>query len=1036
MVPPIDQIGEAVVLAIAPFVPRLLNGLGEGAIKRAGSDAYDTAKALYQEIFTKKDSQAAQAALEQWVSQPESEARQQVLQAELTALMEREAALAHSLTDILAAAKLLPAQQSITVERADNSQISIGDGTTLNQTNIYQALSTPKPERTGELSNVPRGSDTFVGRDEPLKALHEQLAEGNAVAITAIQGMGGVGKTELARQYALQYKTAYPGGVCWLRVRDLDVASQIVEFAVEKLHLDPPQDLALNAQVAYCWSHWPGAERVLVVYDDVTDYARVAEVLPPQAERFCLLMTTRQQQLAVTVQPFPIGVLTEAAALELLRQIVGAERTEAELETARAICKWVGYLPLGLELVGQYLRQREVSFAVLLERLEAQRTEARALQNTYEGMTAERGVIAAFELSWQLVDDEAQQIACWLSLFALAPIPWETAESPVAEAEREDWEEGRDALVNLSLLQRLGAGSYQLHQLVREYFQVKLAQREDADEVKRAYCKRMVAIGQQIPDLPTRDLLLKLTPVMPHVAEAATSWHEWLGDEDNELAWPFVAMARSYEGQGAYTQAEPWYEECLKATQNRFGEDHPDVATSLNNLAALYRCQGRYEQARPLYVQALALRRKLLGEDHPDVATSLNNLAALYKSQGRYEQAEPLLIQALALRRQLLGEDHLNVANSLNNLADLYRSQGRYEQAEPLLIQAVALSRKLLGEDHLDVANSLNNLALLYERQGHYDQAEPLYEQALALRRKLLGEDHLDVANSLNNLAALYKSQGRYEQAKLLCVKALTLSRKLLGENHPDVATSINNLAALYESQGHYDQAEPPYVQALTLRRKLLGEDHPDVAASINNLAALYYSRGCYEQAEPLFVQALALRRKLLGEDHPDVATSLNNLAFLCYSQGRYEQAEPLFVQTLALRRKLLGEDHPDVAGGLNNLAFLCYSQGRYEQAEPLYVQALALRRKLLGEDHPDVASSLNNLATLYESQGHYEQTESLYLQAISILMEQLGQEHPNTQAVVNNFVQFIAAVVQVGRQGELSDHPATQHFIESVQSQ
>ena len=239
MVPPIDQIGEAVVLAIAPYIPKLLNGLGEGAIKRAGADAYDTAKALYQEAFTKKGSKAAQAAIEQWASQPESEARQQILQAELTALMEREAALAQSLADILKAAKLLPVQQSITVNEANKSQIGLGDNNTFTQTNIDVVLPTPKPERTGELSNVPRGSDTFVGRDDTLKALHERLAQGNTVAITAIQGMGGVGKTELARQYALQYKTAYPGGVCWLQARDLDVAPQIVEFAAVYLHIEP-----------------------------------------------------------------------------------------------------------------------------------------------------------------------------------------------------------------------------------------------------------------------------------------------------------------------------------------------------------------------------------------------------------------------------------------------------------------------------------------------------------------------------------------------------------------------------------------------------------------------------------------------------------------------------------------------------------------------------------------------------------------------------------------------------------------------------
>ena len=132
-------------------------------------------------------------------------------------------------------------------------------------------------------------------------------------------------------------------------------------------------------------------------------------------------------------------------ALELLRQIVAnasgdasrtttlshrQEESAEDIAAAKAICEWVGYLPLGLELVGQYLRQKpEVTYEKLQSRLKAQRTAARALQKAYPGMTGKLGVIEAFELSWKTLSEEAQDVACWLSLFALAPISWELAES-------------------------------------------------------------------------------------------------------------------------------------------------------------------------------------------------------------------------------------------------------------------------------------------------------------------------------------------------------------------------------------------------------------------------------------------------------------------------------------------------------------------------------------------------------------------------------------------------------------------------------
>ena len=768
-------------------------------------------------------------------------------------------------------------ERNISVQgNVTNGTLISGDGNTVNNT-VIEAI--PKPERTSEASNVPGGgSQTFVGRDEKLAELHERLSSGEVIAITAIQGMGGVGKTELARQYAKQYAASYPGGQCWLQVRELDVASQIVAFAKVYLQIEPPDGLELAEQVAYCWSHWPDGERVLVVYDDVTDYERVAAILPPESGRFVVLMTTRRQHLAVTVEPFEIEVLSEESALELLQQIVGVARTAAELETAKAICEWVGYLPLGLELVGQYLRQKpEVTYEKLQGRLAAQRTAARALQKAYPGMTGKLGVIEAFELSWKTLSEEAQTVAAWLSLFALAPISWELAESEKEEAEKEAFEEGRDALMGRSLLRRLEIGSYQLHQLVREYFLAKLVQREDADALRQSYCKMMVALAQQMPSSPTRELLLRLTPVMPHIAEVTISWQDWPSDEDEELVWPFVAIARFYEGQGSYAQAEPWYVGCLKATQERFGDDHPAVATSLNNLASLYESQGRYKKAEPMYVQSLALRRKLLGEDHPDVADSLNGLALLYHYQGRYEEAEPLYMKGLEITRKLLNEDHLDVAAILNNLAGLYKMQGRYEEAEPLYIKGLEVKLKLLGEDHPNIAISLHNLAGLYASQGRYEEAEPLYIQAITLRRKLLGNDHLDVAASLNNLGRLYERAGRYEEAEPLYMQALVLRRKLLGNDHPNIAISLNNLGRLYASQGRYEEAEPLYMQALVLRRKLLSNGHPDIATSLSDLAKLYENQGRYEEAEPMYVQAIAILNNRLGQNHPNTRTVNNN---------------------------------------------------------------------------------------------------------------------------------------------------------------
>jgi tetratricopeptide (TPR) repeat protein len=707
--------------------------------------------------------------------------------------------------------------------------------------------------------------------------LHEKLQQNERLAITAVKGMGGVGKTELALQYCYQHhkQGTYFGGICWLRAQEQDVGTQIVKFATAQLDLKPLEDLDLLTQLAYCWRHWRKGD-VLIVFDNVTKYQDIAPYLPPREPRFKVLLTTRKE-LGKSVQSFSIDVLDEPQALELLNSLVRDGRIEQQPDDAKALCLWLGYLPLGLELVGRYLaRKPDLSLSEMRERLEEQSLDSKALSKTEEGMTAPLGVQAAIELSWQELDVQAQELACLLSLFAPAPVLWGLVQACLPDRDGEELEDLRDEqLVGLSLLKRTGEGVYQLHQLLREFFREKLDSSAGADELKRVYCRVLVEEAQQIPEVLTKEFVEGVLPVIPHLAEVATTLLLWV--EDENLSWPFVGLGRFYASQGDYAQAQPWYEQCLAVCQERLGEECLDLAKSLNNLAELYCSQGRDEESEPLHKRAMAIWEKELGPEHPDVAISLNNLAELYKSQGRYEQAEPLHKRALAIWEKELGPEHPDVATSLNNLAGLYKSQGRYEQAEPLYKRALAILEKVLGSGHPYVAQSLSNLAGLYRKQNRYERAEPLYERALAIREKVLGPGHSYVAQSLSNLAELYANQGRYDQAEPLHKRALAILEKMRGPEHPDVATSLSNLAGLYRNQGEYDQAELLCERALAILKKTRGLEHPDVATSLNNLAALCYSQGKYEQADPLFMQALEMRKRLLGQEHPDTVAAMQS---------------------------------------------------------------------------------------------------------------------------------------------------------------
>ena len=469
-------------------------------------------------------------------------------------------------------------------------------------------------------------------------------------------------------------------------------------------------------------------------------------------------MATLQQVLDTNFVESSPNVLSLEEAWELLTELVGTTRIAQNDLWARKLvsilCEWLGYMPLGLELVGLYLAENpNLSLREMLKQLQALLPEEDAIDPSERSMQltlskAQRGVKAAFELIWQELDPITQHIAEFLSLFAPTVIPWQLVESASVQLSwiKVDFNQAKQQLYKWQLIQSVEASKdyYKLQPLIREFLQSKLAASEQADKFKRAYIETMVLTAQQIPDSPTRKPIELVKDTIPHLVEVIQTLTDVVRDE--ELLWLCDRIGNFYKNQRLYELAKPWFVKCLYLARTRLGNDHPDVATSLNNLAGLYYAQERYPEAEHLYLQALKLRKRFLGTHRPEVATALNNLAGLYYAQGRYQEAEPCYLEALKLRKRFLGSNSPDVATALNNLGLLYYAQGRYQEAEPLYLEALELRKSLLGNNHFDVATTLNNLASLYDAQGRYGEAESLLLEALDVSDRVLGINH---ANTL-----------------------------------------------------------------------------------------------------------------------------------------------------------------------------------------------------------------------------------------------------------------------------------------------
>jgi len=646
--------------------------------------------------------------------------------------------------------------EGVVIEQGEKTRDKVEEEHEKTRTAIIAEINkTPLPTSHSPLptpTNLPlyrRTVPKFVGRDVAMRELTALVADCETVAIAAaVSGMGGLGKTELAWQWAnQQYEAgAFPGGVVWLDLAAGNPGEQLVLFYQTEFNAEMPEGLTdLGQRVAYCWQHWRRPGAVLVVLDDVVR-VRDGEGLKlfGPGGRFRVLWTTREEWSGV--KKYPLDQLSDEAARELLASYLeGAARLEAEPEAVERLLRWFEGLPLGLELAARYLAMDE--FLTIADYLKELHFTHESLAEKPEEMGYPHGIEAALALSWGRATAAAQGLALRLGLYGAAPIP-------LTAAEQGEWREPLKGLVNLNLLEREAADRVRFHPLVRQFVRGRLP--EDGDGLRREVAGAIVAQGKRIEQRFTMEQARDYAPWIPHLEEVAAVLLPWVADE--EVIDPLTRITWYYQGQGLYTAAEPWKVQCVEVARARLGNQHPDTATSLNNLALLYKSQGKNGEAEPLFLEALAIDRANLPPNHPDLATHLNNLAGLYESQGKNGEAEPLYLEALAIARANLPPNHPDLATHLNNLAGLYESQGKYGEAEPLYLEAVAIDRASLPPNHPDLARDLNNLAFLYESQGKYGEAEPLYLEAVEIFWNGLGADHPNTQTVLDNVLDFYRT--------------------------------------------------------------------------------------------------------------------------------------------------------------------------------------------------------------------------------------------------------------------------------------
>lgn len=764
----------------------------------------------------------------------------------------------------------------------------------------------------------------FTGREDAIAYVRNAFAAKKAgimLPICAISGLGGIGKTQVAVEYAYHYANDYEV-VLWAGADSYQsLTTDFVTFARADLldlpeKADPEQEQVVEAVKRWLQQH----KAWLLILDNADDIEIAYDFIPTRGEGH-ILLTTRSLATGPGMKSIELVKMgREEGALLLLRRakIIAADAPleaagESERAQAEAICALLDGLPLALDQAAAYIEENQSGFEAYQQLYQTHRTSLLQRRGIFSRRDYPQSVAATWSLSFEQLaraDDAAPadllRLCAFLSPDAIpeAMIAAGTSDQSSGLGRFDDPFVLNDAIGTLrrySLLRRNAeAKTLMIHRLVQTALKDEMGK-----EMHHVWAERSVrVVSRAFPEVEfaTWDTCQQYLPHALSVAELIEQWD-----------MQFPEAARLLERAGMYlldlaqnAQAQILLQRAVNIREQIQGQEHLDTARALHLLAAAYAAQSNYEQAEPLFQRALALYERFAGATDPEIAKILTALAALYDDQGNYEQSRPLYLRAVAIYEALPNPNIVDMSECLTNLALHYFDLAEYKQAEPLLLRSLAMQESALGDMHPGVSHTLHNLASLYTNMGDYAQAEPLYRRALAIREQALGPLHPRVAATLNNLGVLCERQGRYTEAETFYLKALGIREQMFGPTHKDVANSLHNVARYYYRMGQYEQAEPLLLRSLAIHEQSFGPRHPNVAYNLNGLAELYEAQEQYERAESLFQRALDIQERSLGSEHLDVANTLEKYASLLDKMGQAEQARTLEQRAQAIRAKLM----------------------------------------------------------------------------------------------------------------------------------
>ena len=827
--------------------------------------------------------------------------------------------------------------------------------------------------------NVPQRIKNFTGRVDILQHLSQDPAAdaekdpgeaGKTMAVLqesqphALQGLGGVGKTAVAIEYAYRSRSKYDV-IWWIPSDQLALIRPALAALAVELHLEGAIATGIEGAAALALDALRRGEpydRWLLIFDNADQPEDISEFIP--AGPGDVLVTSRNHRWHGVFDTVSVDVFDRAESTEFLAKRAPAALTESEADPLAAE---LGDLPLALEQAGALLAETGMAVNEYLSLLKVETNQILS-----EGKPPEYplSMTAAWRLSVSKLEEqlpEALEMLRCCAFFSPDPIPRdlfrgtemkteiETAETRVGELiadpillARAIRALGRFALV------RIDRSTISIHRLIQALI------RDDLEAERRSAYQhevhRILAAGS--PGNPADSRFWpRYRELLAHVNSETTELSHCRDESVRSFAMDVV---RYLYLSGDLVSCQSLAERFIEQWTADSGPDHTSVLDAKRHRGNAMRQVGQYARAYEIIGSTLAASTKALGDRNPLTLALRNSFGADLRARGQFDEALKLDLETHALHKEVFGDDDPQTLRVANNVASDYSLNARYAEARDLH-QWVYLRQRAaaIGVSASEILSSWNGLAWAVRLSGSFSEARDVGEDAVDYGRENLGAEHYATLRAELGLSiALRRIPTAHDRALEIAKEVYDLCWQLYGDRNPDTMAAAISLTNIQRTIGRTREALELAERTVASYPNVYGRDHPYYYGCTGNLALLRRLNNDPQGAARINEAALAALTGSLSLDHDYSLVVAVNLAGDYAALGESGKARALGHDALGRLRSLLGEENPLTLGCAANLSIDLRADGAGEESERLLAETMSRYASTIGTDHPDAVNA------------------------------------------------------------------------------